>query len=267
MKGIIIAAGTGSRMGSLTRDRPKCMLPVMGRPLLDWTMERLRAAGCDEIVVVTGYKADAIEAPGAIIVHNDGYRDNNILHSLMYARNHLDGPVMVSYSDIWVEPHIHRTLVATAGDIVISVDADWQVYYQERTDHPVDEAENVLYDAAHCVRQIGKHLRPEEAGSLVCGEFLGLWRMSQVGARRFRQVFEQLDARLDALVPFMRAANWRRAYITDMLQELVDRGDNVACAVISRGWAELDTPQDYGRLTEIAERQRLHTLSRYVSCT
>ena len=52
MKGIIIAAGTSSRMGSLTRDRPKCMLPVMGRPLLDWTMERLRAAGCDEIVVV-----------------------------------------------------------------------------------------------------------------------------------------------------------------------------------------------------------------------
>ena len=113
-------------------------------------MERLRAAGCDEIVVVTGYKAEAIEAPGAIIVHNDGYRDNNILHSLMYARNHLDGPVMVSYSDIWVEPHIHRTLVATAGDIVISVDADWQVYYQERTDHPVDRSEE---------RRVGKACR------------------------------------------------------------------------------------------------------------
>lgn len=266
MKGIIIAAGISSRMGTLIQDRPKCMLPVMGRPLLDWTMERLRAVGCQEIIVVTGYKAEAIEAPGAIIVRNDDYRNNNILHSLMYARNHLDGPVMVSYADIWLEPHIPQRLAATADDVVICVDADWQEYYDGRTDHPVDEAENVLYDAAHRVHRIGKHLRPEGAGSLVCGEFLGLWRMSAAGARRFRQVFEQLDARLDPLAPFMRAANWRRAYITDLLQELVDRGDNIACAVISRGWAELDTPQDYGRLTQIAERQRLHTLSRYVSC-
>ena len=265
MKGIILAAGVGSRMGTLIQDRPKCMLPVMGRSLLDWTMARLRAVGCDEIVVVTGYKAEAIEAPGAIIVRNDGYRDNNILHSLMYARDHLDGPVLVSYSDIWVEPHIHRTLVATAGDIVISVDADWQVYYQGRTDHTVDEAENVLYDSARRVRQIGKHLRPEEAGSLVCGEFLGLWRMSVEGTRRFREVFEEIDARLGALAPFMRAANWHRAYVTDMVQELVDRGDTVRCAVTRRGWAELDTPQDYGRLLEIAERQRLHSLPRCAS--
>ncbi len=180
----------------------------------------------------------------------------------MYARDHLDGPVMVSYSDIWVESHIHRTLVATAGDIVIGVDADWQAYYHGRTDHPVDEAENVWYDAARRVRQIGKHLRPEEAGSLACGEFLGLWRMSAEGTLRFREVFEELDARLDPLAPFMNAANWRRAYVTDMVQELVDRGDTVSCAITRRGWAELDTPQDYGRLSEIAERQQLHSLRR-----
>ena len=261
MKGIVLAAGISSRMGALVENRPKCMLPILGRPLLEWTIERLRAVGCDEIVVVTGYQADAIEAPGATMVRNDDFRNNNILHSLMYARDHLDGPVIVSYSDIWVEPHIHQTLVATAGDMVIAVDADWQPYYQGRTDHPVDEAENVWYDAARQVCKIGKHLRPEESGALACGEFLGLWRMSAAGASRFRDVFEELDDRLDPQAPFMNAAHWLKAYVTDMTQELVDRGDPIGCALTTRGWAELDTPQDYGRLTEIAERQQLHSLN------
>lgn len=59
MKGIIIAAGLGRRMGDLTKERPKCLLTVAGRTLLDHTIENLRRVGCKSIVVIAGHLADS----------------------------------------------------------------------------------------------------------------------------------------------------------------------------------------------------------------
>ena len=260
MRGIVIAAGPGSRMGAYAEDRPKCLLPIAGRPMLEWTIENLRAAGCDELVIVAGHRAEMIRVPDARIVVNEDWRDTNILHSLMTARAYLKGPVMVTYSDIWVESSIYRRLSETPGDIVLVVDRDWQAYYQGRTCHPIPEAENVLFGDDGALADIGKHLDPAQTKGLNCGEFLGLWRMTANGARRFRDLFGELDARLAADAPLQQARHWKKAYITDIVQELVDRGEPVQCAVIERGWAELDTVQDYERLMEIAERQRLWTL-------
>ena len=124
MRGVVIAAGVGSRMERLTATRPKCLLPIAGRPLLAHTVDNLRAAGCDEVVVVVGYRAETIHMPGITRVTNLDYRSNNILQSFMSARAHLKGPVMVTYSDIWVEPWIYRELARASGDIVLAVDRD-----------------------------------------------------------------------------------------------------------------------------------------------
>ncbi len=220
----------------------------------------MRAAGCRELVVILGYKAQTVDSGDAIRVINPDYMRNNILHSLLYARDHLNGPVMVSYSDIWVEPWIHRQLATTPGDIVIAADRDWQGYYEGRTDHPTEEAENVFFDLEGRAVQMGKHLRASESATLTCGEFLGLWRMSAAGTARLREAFEEVDARLAPEAPFQQAKEWRKAYITDMMQELINQGDRIDCTVIERAWAEIDTVQDYQRLPAIAEDRRLWTL-------
>ena len=260
MKGIVIAAGVGSRMGALTEALPKCLLPVAGRPLIDWTIERLRAAGCTEIVVIVGYRGELVRPPGAIVVENSRYRDNNILHSLMTAREHFDGPLLVSYSDIWVEEHIHRRLAAAAGDIVPAVDTDWQAYYEGRLLHPLAEAEKVHFDDSARGVRFGKHLDETPGSGLRCGEFLGLWRMSATGAARFRDLFLELEARLSPEAPFQNAALWRKAYVTDLFQEMADRGVPIDCLQVRRGWAELDTREDYERLPRIAARQDLASI-------
>ncbi len=248
-------------MAQLTADRPKCMLAIAGRPLLAWTIDALRGAGCTEIVVITGYLQDRIPDLGFRRVQNDDYENNNILHSLMCAREYLDGPVMATYSDIWVEPSVHMKLAEAQGDIVAAVDRDWVPYYDGRTDHPVDEAENIFVDTTGAVRHAGKHLNPANAGELLCGEFLGLWRMSAAGTKVFKSAFEQLDSELSPSASFQQASEWRRAYITDITQHLVDSGIRVDAALIDRGWAELDTAQDYERLPAVAERQGMKTLS------
>ena len=262
MLGVILAAGRGLRMGHFTDSRPKCLLDVGGRTLLDQTIENLRASGCSEIVVVVGYQAEMIKVPGVRYVMNADYQQNNILHSLMKARDYLQGPVMVSYSDIWVEPWIYQRLVDTPGDIVLAVDDDWQPYYEGRTEHPVSEAENVYFDRIGSARRLGKHLDANPTDQLTCGEFIGMWNMSASGTARFCAEFDRLDALLTEDSPFQNSTNWTKAYITDMMQELVDRGVPVGCSVFQRGWAELDTAQDYDRLLLIAERQLLTTLTK-----
>ena len=247
-------------MGIFTETKPKCLLPIAGRTLLDHTINQLRSIGCTEIIVVVGHKGEMIDVPNVRLVRNDDYENNNVLHSLMFAQVHLEGPVVVSYSDIWVEPWVFQRLSDTPGDIVLAVDQDWEPYYEGRTKHPISDAENVFFDQSETVVSIGKHLVPAESQSNVCGEFLGLWRMSASGSAKFKQNFESLNSTLQYESPFQQAKQWQKAYITDMFQELIDREEKLDCAVIERGWAELDTDQDYQRLTEIAERQRLITI-------
>ena len=260
MKGVVIAAGRGLRMGRLTESRPKCLLPIAGRPLIEHTIENLRLAGCSQIIVIVGYKAGAVDVRNVQYVLNADFANNNILHSFMKASEYLVGPIIASYSDIWVEPWIFRSLVETPGDIVLAVDRDWQSYYEGRTQHPVSEAENVYFDWNGSVIRLGKNFDPNVGGELTCGEFVGLWRMSTAGTEDFCAEFVRLQGQLGPASPFQRSNQWRNAYITDFIQELVDRGRTINSAVIERGWAELDTEEDYGRLVDIAERQRLKTL-------
>ena len=264
MTGIVIAAGRGVRLMPYTTDLPKCMLPVNGRPLLVYAIERLRAAGCTRVVVITGHLADRIEAPGCEQVHNAGYEHNNILHSLMYARDYFDDDLLVSYSDIIVEPGVYRSLVATEADILLAVDLDWRGYYVGRSEHPVSEAEKAIVRpvGAGCgvLEAIGKHLSDETVGNRHCAEFTGLWKMSRAGAREFRERFEALDAQPNESRAFRRAPDWRKAYVTDFLGHLVDEGVMVYCLLIERGWAELDAVQDYLRLPTILEAQGLFSL-------
>ena len=261
MRGIILAAGRGSRMGELTKTQPKCLLQIHGRTLLDQAIQNLRTAGCSDIIIVVGYKAEMINVSDVMYVTNHQYANNNILHSLMAARDYLVGPVVVSYSDIWVEPYIWQRLMETPGDIVLAVDRDWQPHYEGRSENPISGAELVYFDESGSASRLGRHLDPEPASGLVCGEFLGLWRMSAAGTAQFCAQFIELDARLDAHTPFHSAGRWTDAYISDMMQELVYCDQVVRCAVVERGWTEFDTAQDYERLLDIAERQRLVTIS------
>jgi L-glutamine-phosphate cytidylyltransferase len=264
MKGVVIAAGAGVRMRPITATIPKCMVPVAGRPLIEWSIERLRNAGCDDIAVIVGHRGDLVRPIGVSIIENTDYQTNNILQSLMKARDYFDGPLLVSYSDIWVEPHIYSALVATLGDIVVAVDTDWQPYYENRSQHPVSEAEKVLVDSRMRATAFGKRLQtPGVLGSHnVQGEFLGLWRMSTAGAQLFRDTFLELDALLGRGAPFQGASSWLNAYVTDMFLEILERGGKIQCALVQRGWAELDTLEDLERLPSIARRQRLNEFVR-----
>ena len=240
MKAIILAAGLGSRLLHLTKDRPKCTLRIDGVSMIDRQLAHFRSLGITDITVVTGYLAEQLQKiPGVKTVLNDDYRNNNILFSMMYAKEALNDDVIVSYSDILYEKSAVEALLEAKGDFLVVSDEDWKKAYVGRKDHPVDQAEKVVIKDGF-VKKIGKHLSEAEAH----GEFIGLARFSKKGIETLRTVFAEISKK-HAGKPFQAAKVVEKAYLTDMLQELIDRGHEVKPVIIHGGWREIDTIEDF----------------------
>ena len=112
MKALILAAGRGSRLGQLTADRPKCMVALAGRPLLQWQRDALNAAGLEKIHVMTGYRGDRIDVTGLTLAPYPEWNQTNMVGTLWHARDLLAAsPTLVSYSDIVYHPDLPRALV------------------------------------------------------------------------------------------------------------------------------------------------------------
>ena len=251
MKSIIIAAGKGTRLKSYTSEIPKCMLEIAGKTLLQHQLDIYRSCGIIDISVVRGYRKEKINYPDITYYDNDDYENNNILNSLFYAEAAIDGPVVISYSDIIFEEHVVQTVLRSTHDISIVVDTDWQHSYKGRSQHPLTEAESVTMDTSGNVLEIGKIVTTTKN---VHGEFIGMLRLSPRGAKIFKQHFHRSKTRFLGK-PFQRAAVFEMAYITDMLQEMTDLGVQIHCVIIERGWKEIDTIQDYEEAASLYGRQ------------
>jgi len=249
---ILIAAGRGKRLGAHTEEVPKCLVEVAGRPIFDWVWDALARAGVRELVVIRGYKPDVIErgirarVPGAIFVDNAAWDTNNVLLSLGYARRFLDRPTYVSYSDIVFSPAVAAAAARSTADIGLVIDREFRTIYDGRTEHPLDEGEVSELAADGAVARVGKRALPAERA---IGEFIGLMRLGAHGVAAVAAMIDELAARfaVDDSQPFQRAARYRNAYLTDLLQELIDRSTRVDPIFIDGQWREIDTGQDLER--------------------
>ena len=141
MRAIIVAAGMGRRLAPYTDDRPKCLVEVNGRSILERQLDAYRAAGVDDVVIVRGYRKEDIQIPGARYFDNDAFRENNIQCSLFYAEAAMDDAFLFSYSDIVFRPEVVRTALDTPGDYSLVIDRRWHDAYVGRLNHPVEEGE------------------------------------------------------------------------------------------------------------------------------
>lgn len=246
MKAIIVAAGMGRRLAPYTDDRPKTLVEINGRSILERQVDAYRAAGVAEINIVRGYMKEKIKVPGARTFDNDEYRNNNILTSLFYAESAMDGGFLFSYSDIVFRPEVARTVIETAGDYVLVIDRRWHEAYVGRKDHPVEEGEVARVEDGR-VTLVGKKTMPPGDAT---GEFIGLARFSARAAEMLRARFHQRRAAL-AGKPYGRAPRFEVAYLTDLLNDLIDSGELMRPAFIDGGWREIDTVEDLERAKSV----------------
>ncbi|MCC6748011.1 MAG: phosphocholine cytidylyltransferase family protein [Deltaproteobacteria bacterium] len=241
MRAIIIGAGRGRRLMPYTADMPKCYAAVGGRRLLDWGLEALEAGGLERVVFIGGYCIDQVQRdyPHFTFCHNDDWPNNNIMRSLMYAEEHMDDGFVCSYADILYRPEIVERLVQSPYPITLVCDTAWRRRYEGRTEHPEHDAEKMTADEERVVR-LGRTIPSEHAR----GEYIGVARFTAEGAALLKEHYRRASERYGE-GPFQGAASFRKAYLIDLLQEMLDAGVAMHLLETAGGYMEIDTTQDY----------------------
>jgi choline kinase len=240
---MVLAAGAGRRLESLTEDLPKTLLPVDGeRTILDIALGNLRRAGLETVVVVTGYAAERLaERQAALeerhdvkleLVFNPKAEEWNNCYSLWCAREHFAQGVLLCNGDTVHPPEVEERLLAGRGDaeLVLALDDAKPLGHEEM---------KVLLDGDGLLRGINKAHDPAAAA----GEYIGLALIEPAAAEGLAEALE---------------ATWRRdpgLYYEDGFQEYSDRGGRVGVASVGGlEWVEVDDQADLDRAREVAWR-------------
>jgi choline kinase len=230
MRAVILAAGRGTRLGPYTVDRPKCLVELAGRPLLDRQVSALLAAGADEVAVAAGWRAELFDGRGLTVFVNEHWASTTMVESLATAAPWLRaGPVLVSYGDIVYSAATARALAGAGQDLAIAYDPGWRVLWERRFDAPLDDAETFRLDHRGLLAEIGG--RPASADE-VQGQYLGLLK--------FTPPAWALVERVLRTEPAVHGAD-----MTGLLRFLVrELGVEVGAVPVSGPWCEFDHPSD-----------------------
>ena len=120
---VVLAASRGKGLEAVTADRPKVMLPIAGKPLLRWLVDAFKKESINDITVVGGYRADAIDTAGIRLVVNERYAQTGELASLACAVDALEADTVISYGDLLFRSYVLRDLVESEADFAVVVDS------------------------------------------------------------------------------------------------------------------------------------------------
>lgn len=236
-RAVILAATRGKELGELTGDKPKTMLPIGDQPLLHQIVGTFNSLGIKDIAVVRGYKKETVCAPNIKTVDNDHHESTQLVYSLYLARDSLAGQSLVTYGDVLLKKHIPMMLLEEAGDIVVTVEAAW-----EATDRPGRYREFIVCDQPYRRELLHQRVFLKDIGTgipknKICGEWLGLFKVSDRGAEILRQTLEDLSKKPDFRT--MRSA--------DLFKELIRRDHPVNVVYVEGGWLDINTLVDFSQ--------------------
>lgn len=250
MKAVILAAGQGTRLKKYTENLPKGMLSFMGKTIIERQIEMYRTCGIEDIIVVRGFAADKISYKGVRYYINEDYANTNMVESLLAAKSEFDDDMIVSYSDILFEEKMLRAMMKSPADFSVAVDTQWKVYWQKRYGRVDFDTESLSMDKNGTIIELGLE-NPEI--ETIDARYVGLLKFSKEGLTDIKKIME--DAYLNfADKPWQQSGKpVRKAYMTDLLNAIIESGKTVKAECFRNGWIEFDTNEDYEKACEWVE--------------
>lgn len=241
MKGIILAAGKGTRLRPLTRTQPKCLVNVAGKPMMEYQLDALNKASIRECVIVVGYLSNVVRdhfgsrymGIDLTYVENPDYRNSNNLYSLWLARGHFDDDILLLESDLVFDDRLVTQLAHLSEDDVAVVDA-----FQDHMDGTVILAEGDKATSMVLKANQGPEFDYESALKTV-----NIYRLSKETLRQ-------------TIVPGMEESLEERQadqYYESVFASLIGSGD-LEMTVMNTGnirWTEVDDLRDIGNAEEM----------------
>lgn len=239
MQAIIMAAGKGSRLGSLTRGMPKSFVEIKGKKLIEYNINLLHSFGIHDIVIITGYRNDAFEElfenrEGIRLIYNPFYEMVNVLGSFFVGMENLTDDFIYMHADTLCAPKILEKLVGLKADINLPVEFSFCD----------EEAMKVRTENGKIV-EISKQI-PLQMSE---GEFIGIasFRKEVIPAikKHTKKLMEEKDF---------------TSYFEGTIQRLIDYEDfEIALeSTDNEFWCEIDFMEDYIRACEMMPEELLN---------
>lgn len=224
---VILAAGMSARLRPLTNDKPKCLLQMGDKSILDWQLQALQSIGIENYVIAVGYRQEMIRAHIAEhyphlnvqYVVNEAYESTNTLFSLARTLRAFEGDFYYLNADVVFESAIIERLAPHEGGGYLAVDRK-----QCR-----EEEVKVMVDGSQ-ILEIGKHLDPARC----YGEFIGVAKFTGGFATRFRATVEQ-----EAVTPN------EMKFFEHALDVMADKTGMTVVDITGLPCVEVDFPEDY----------------------
>lgn len=236
---LILCAGLGSRLKHFTSNRPKCMVEVANKPIINYTIDVFSEIDSNfNVSLVTGYFSEALNHLDCKKIHNELFATTNMLYSLYLGMRELsdtgnDGELIICYGDIIFDKRIVEDLLLAEGDIVLPSNSNWKEQWSARYDNPLVDLETFRVNSKGCLVDIG---RKPVSFHEIQGQYMGIIKLSDAGRRKV--LVELVNLFND---DFDRNRNM---HLTGFFNYLISKGARIDVLKTQSYWFEIDNIED-----------------------
>jgi choline kinase len=236
LKAIILGAGQGRRLLPLTSNLAKCCLPLHGNSILEWQLSQIAKCDIDEVVVVTGFASEMVDAivdriSGIKVrtLHNPMYAHTDNLGTCWEAHSEMDGPFVLMNGDTLFEAAVLQRLLDCDSGFHITLATDSKAHFDLDDMKIITDGDRLL--------KVSKQLDI----SLVSGESIGLMVFNEVGALAFTEKLEEMMDKADAL----------KLWYLSAIDQLASSGIAGICPINGLSWCEVDNAADFAAAADV----------------
>ena len=234
MKAIILAAGKGTRLMPFTTNKPKCLVSINNKCLIDHQINVLKSRNIKDITIVTGYLGYQLTGKGRIIM-NKNYEETNMIYSLHCAIDEIRGETLITYGDIVYSAQLLDLLIRDKHNISVPIDIHWKDYWMSRFENPLEDVESLQLTDDGNIKTIGQKVSNVEE---IEGQYMGIVKLSQSGSLLFKNYLEKCFKE-----GYIGNTQIRNAYLTDLMHELSQQTD-IYGLKNKWPWIEIDNCKD-----------------------
>ena len=231
-KVVILAAGAGTRLRPYTNDCPKSMIELGGQTLIGRQLNTLKSCGLTDISIVTGYLKEKLQFFGYPTVNNPDWETTNMVMTLWRAFNSLEDDVIISYADIIYQRSVLESLMGGEAVIFVVVASGLRKYWEFRVENTLNDAESLVISPDGCILSIGQKV---DSMNEIEAQYIGLMRFKGRGLETLKSYMTSIS----------KSERFSNMYMTDLLQDLINRGECVKAVKICHEWLEIDSVSDY----------------------